>query len=175
MQAENTIVTAEIDEDQAIHVVNQSTLFSFRQKEMAIMLSVSEATSVPQTNVRVADDPLTKRNIDFIYLAARFKNDFQSLSKLLSLITTAERDQFRLKHQELIMPYQAPHLQLSEKSVTEIKQADIFIRKVQLRSTGYAFGLSFGLRTAQMTWSIDLPLFWVHHLQHALQKALSWV
>lgn len=188
-QHEGTIAAAGVTENGAAYEVDQCTLFSFRQKEMIIHLGVSEAIPVfPVEDEQHRSAPgqiLTRRDVDFIFLTARFKNDFEAISKVLSLITAAEQNQFGLKHQELSMACLVPHSRRicaennmhSEEDCVAAKlvQADIFVRKAQFRSAGYGLGLSLGLKTTRRTWSIDLPIFWVHHLKNGLKKALNWI
>lgn len=188
----DVIATTGVADNGLAYEIDRCVLFSFQQKELNIHLGVSEIISGsyednPQRG-RASGGILTRREVEFIFLTARFRNDFEAISKVLSLISAAEHNQFGLKHQELSMGCLVP----PSRSMTadnsghaagcftqsEPVQADIFVRKAQFRNTGsggYGLGLTLGLKTPERTSSIDLPIFWVHHLKNGLKKALNWI
>lgn len=152
----------------ALHEAERRTLFSFTQKGLDIRLTIGERIANVQVNAanRTVRGALARREVEFLFLATQFDDDFEAVSKLLSLITAAERNQFGEGHTEMRMGC------LAYSGGTEF-HSEIFVRRVQFKNKGY--GLTLGIDAEFIRNSADLPIFWVHHLKHGLQKALNWM
>lgn len=181
-QGNRTVETCGPTSNITAHDSDRCILFNFTQKDLAVRLAVSQVIPGVKTNkIHYAlGSNLAKHEVEFIFLAARFKNDFESISKVYSLIFAAENYKFRGKDQEMRIGCVVPLLRTTgidgqyydgDSNGSIMAEADIFVKKYL---SGNGVGLTVGLQTKQRAWSVDLPIFWVNHLKNALQKALSW-
>ncbi len=160
------------------------TLFEFSQRNRRIALILREKQEYFRERTRSKDfrGSTSRKETEFILLGPTFENDFEIMSKLLAVMTVAERSATArgysvAKMSHMVSPAGLLHHQLYlTEDYHKFKgpvDCAVFANTMNFKSGSH--GLNIGFDVFGTKFGLDLTIPWVHHLKQSLQKAMNWL